>query len=142
MSTPESTPTTDIARPIDTHPIPYDQSDINAIWADQHDPALDDPPSVDTAHDEYLDTITQTGAWHVFRARYPFDTPGVVLWHRELGTGLVVTEDCREWHQLVNVFAAVVDAEGDCRDAEIKSSLTQAGSTNQRCRNCGSSWSI
>lgn len=128
---------------VEDHPIPFDQEGIDQLWNRVDDPAMDEPPSVDEAHEEYTRTIAEHGPWHVFRSVYPFGGGGrVVVWNREFGEGVAVVGECGNWHALVNLFAAIVDAEGDCRDASYSDSLTQSGCFNQRCEKCGGSWVV
>ena len=56
--------------PIDSHPLPFDQDEIDDIWAERE--SSDDPPHVDTVHEEYKRTIAEYGDWHVFRVAWPF----------------------------------------------------------------------
>lgn len=127
--------------PIDSHPVPTTQPEIDSIWNDSE--SNRDPPHVDTAHEEYVNTIAEHGDWHVFRVAYPFGTSSqVTFWNRASGTGFTVSDIEGRWHELVNVFAAIVDEEGDCREADYASSLRQSGSTSQRCESCGGSWSV
>ena len=129
-------------RPVEEHPIPFDQAHINAIWEDFNDPAKGDPPSVDEAHEDYARTIAKRGDWHVFRATYPFGAGDVYFWNSMSGEAFKVRDEEGSWHGLVNLFAEVVDAEGDCRDADYSSSLTQSGCYDQRCKECGDSWLV
>lgn len=132
--------TAGVLRPLDSHPIPFDQAEIDAIWSD-HEPERD-PPGVDEAHEEYTDTIAEYGEWRVFRPQYPFGHGDVTFWNAATGEGFQVTDEEGSWHELVNVFAAVVDSEGDCRDADYSDSLTPGGSYDQRCEECGDSWVV
>jgi len=136
--------TYEIIRKLNQHPIPFDQERINDIWDGCKDPALSDeePPHVDTAHEDYTETIAEYGPWHVFRTKYPFRCTGVVFWHRETSEAIRVDDDEGQWHQLVNLFAEIVDQEGDCRDAEYSDSLQAHGSYKQRCKDCGDSWMV
>jgi len=127
-------------RPIDEHPIPFDQERINEIW-ENHE-SRRDPPSVDEAHEDYVRTIAEWGDWHVFRPTYPFGHGDVVFWNSMSGEAFAVNDDEGSWHELVNLFAEIVDAEGDCRDADYSSSLTQSGCYDQRCTECGGSWLV
>lgn len=128
-------------RPIDDHPIPFDQASIDERWAD-HEPDTE-PPSVDEAHDEYVRTIANRGEWHVFRAMYPFGYGDrVIFWNGTTGEAFTIDDSEGSWHEIVNLFAEIVETEGDCRDADYSSSLMQSGGYNQRCRNCGGSWVI
>jgi hypothetical protein len=128
--------------PLDAHPIPLEQSAINEIWADDTTFAPNgEPPSVDEAHCEYTDTVAEYGEWHVFKPRWPFDAYNIVIWNRALGTGYGINDTEGRWHNLVNLFAAIVEEEGDCRDADYSDSLRQSGASEQRCLNCGESWS-
>ena len=55
----------------------------------------------------------------------------IYFWNRPGGEGFCVTSMEGSWHGFVNVFAAVVESEEDCRDAEYTSSLAQSGSTKR-----------
>lgn len=129
---------------LDGHPIPFEQEEIDGIWnSRQIDPAApEEPPSVDEAHEQYAETIVEFDPWHVFTARYPFGSGQVIFWNRESGEAFRVRRDEGAWHTLVNVFAAIVEEEGDCRDAEYSGSTRASGSYRQRCGNCGASWDI
>lgn len=129
-----------VLRPIDEHPIPFDQEEINERWDGRGTDR--DPPGVDEAHTEYADTIAECGEWHVFRPMYPFGHGDVVFWSRESGEAFRVDDSEGRWHALVNLFAEIVDAEGDCRDADYSDSLTPSGSYDQRCEDCGDSWVV
>lgn len=124
-----------------SHPLPFDQETINEIWNEHEKDA--DPPHIDTVHEEYADTIAEHGDWKVFRVGYPFGTgDNVIFWNRGFGEGFAVSDIEGRWHTLVNLFAAIVEHEGDCRDAEYTGSLRQSGSTRQKCGSCGESWTI
>lgn len=128
---------------IDSHPIPSNQDEINELWDANPELMNGDPPSVDEAYERYTETIASYGEWHVFRSQWPFSHgQGVIIWNREFGEGFIVDEDEGEWHSFVNLFAAVVDEEGDCRDAEYSDSLQHTGAYHQRCTECGQSWTI
>jgi len=129
-------------RPIDEHPIPLEQGEIDRVWHRFDDPAKGDPPSVDGAHEEYARTIAEWGEWQVFRATYPFGHGDVTFWNGSMGAGFVVDDDEGEWHGLVNLFAEIVEQEGDCREADYSSSLQQSGSYKQRCGSCGDWWLV
>lgn len=132
----------EIIRKLDSHPIPLDQDEIDEIWNQHNDPAMGEPPHVDEAHEEYVRTIAEYDEWHVFRTEYPFNCHAVVFWNRAFGQGFRVDDDEGAWHLMVNLFAEIVDQEGDCRDAEYSSSLMASGSYDQRCKNCGGSWTV
>lgn len=128
--------------PINEHPIPLDQGKIDDIWAD-HDHVPDEPPHIDAAHEDYTRTIAERGEWHAFRAEYPFDWGNdVYVWNSAFGTGFRIRDEEGSWHELVNLFADIVDAEGDCRDAEYSSSGMPSGCLDQSCKECGQSWVI
>lgn len=131
--------TYEIIRKLDSHPIPLDQDEIDEIW---NRCKTGEPPHIDEAHEEYVHTIAEYDEWHVFRTEYPFNTHGIVFWNRAFGQGFRVDESEGEWHQLVNLFAAIVDEEGDCRDADYSDSLRQSGAVEQRCKNCGDSYTV
>lgn len=125
-------------RPVDEHPIPFEQEKIDDVWS-MHE--FDrEPPSVDEAHEEYAETISERGEWHVFRARYPFGHGDITFWNSATGEAFQVNDEEGSWHHLVNLFAEIVDAEGDCRDAEYSDSLMQSGGYKQRCGECGDWW--
>lgn len=127
--------------PIDSHPIPLDQDEIDEMW--ENDDWLDgEPPHVDEAHEEHARTIADYSEWHVFRPTFPFGHGDMVFWNRSFGGGFVFNDEEGSWHQLVNVFAEIVDEEGDCRDAEYADSLRQSSSVEQRCKNCNDSYTV
>lgn len=130
-----------IVREIDEHPIPLDQEEINTLWEDNNHKERD-PPSVDEAHERFTRSIAEYGEWQVFRAIYPFESRGVVFWNGSYGKGFDVDDSEGSWHHLVNVFAEIVDEEGDCRDAEYSSSTRQSSAIRQTCKNCGSWWTV
>jgi hypothetical protein len=126
---------------IDSHPLPFDQDEIDEIWA-KHE-SSDESPHVDTVHEEYKRVIGEHGEWEVFRCVWPFgDGKRVTFWNRAASEGFTVTDAEGRWHELVNVFAEIVEEETDCRDAGYSSSVRPSGATNQSCDNCGDSWSM
>lgn len=129
-------------RPLDEHPIPFDQQEIDELWEELNDPAKGEPPGVDEAHEEYVRTIAKHGEWHVFRPTYPFGHGDIVFWNNMSGEAFKINDEEGSWHHLVNLFAEVVDQEGDCRDAGYSDSLRQSGSVEQRCKSCGGSWTV
>lgn len=128
---------------IDEHPIPFDPEEIEKEWEQSMGTLADEePPHPDVAHERYKETIAEYGEWEVFRLRPPFgDGSAVFFWNRE-GRGFYVEDECGRWHELVNLFAAIVEEQGDCRDAEYTSSMMPSGSHNQSCSGCGAGWSI
>ena len=131
-----------IVRPIDDHPVPFDQDGINEIWSNLPHKETRDAPSIDEAHEEYVETIAKRGEWHVFRVKYPFDFGHVVFWNGSSGEAFRFHDEEGSWHEFVNLLADIVESEGDCRDADYSSSLMPSGCYDQRCRNCGGSWSV
>ena len=133
-----------IVQPVTEYPVPYEQSEIDDIWNDSDIVMGDgDAPIVDEAHEEYIDIITRQDDWLVFRVRYPFGYyNNVYFWNSSFGSGFRIDDDEGSWHSLVNLFADIVDEEGDCREASYSSSITPSGSYDQRCDNCGESWSV
>lgn len=131
-------------REVDGHPVPFDQEEINELWEEDEYfyPEDSDPPHVDEAHERYTHTITRRGDWTVFRSTWPFTSPGVYFFHGGSGDCYRFRDDEGAWHAMVNLFADIVDEEGDCRDAEYSDSLMPSSSIKQSCKNCGASWSI
>ena len=129
-------------RPISGHPVPFEQEKIDEIWDSTVELDKSDAPSVDEAHEDYIETIAEWGGWRVFRPHFPFGESNVTFWSTATGEAFKIPDNEGSWHELVNLFAEIVDSEGDCRDAEYSSSLTQSGSYKQRCRKCSDSWVI
>lgn len=127
---------------VDEHPIPFDQEELDEFW-EGHSYTVTEPPTVDEAHDEYTLTIAEWSHWHVFRTMFPFAPMDIVyFWSRETGEGFIFNDEAGSWHNLVNLFAEIVDSEGDCREAGYDSSLMPSGSYKQRCLSCNGSWSV
>lgn len=131
-----------VVRELDSHPVPFEQDEIDRLWSESDHLDDADAPHVDEAHDTYVDTIAEYGSWHVFETRFPFDVGGVVCWNQMSSEAFRISMDCGGYHELVNLFAEVVDAEGDCRASEYANSTMPSGSTKQRCENCGRSWTV
>lgn len=129
-------------QPVSDHPIPLEQEGIDRVWHRFDHPEKGDSPSVDEAHEDYIKTIAEWGDWRVFRPTHPFGHGDIYVWNHQIGAGFRVDDQDGEWHQLVNLFAEVVEEEGDCRDAEYSSSLRQGGYHKQRCANCGDWWLV
>ena len=126
--------------PISEHPIPTDQERINEMW--DPSPEGEEPPTPHEAREHYMDTIAEWDGWHVFQPYYPFGHRQIVLWNGNFGAGYVINDEEGRWHNLVNLFAEIVDREGDCRDTDYSSSLMPSGCYDQRCKSCGDSWSV
>lgn len=134
---------TRIVRPVESHPVPFEQEEIDELWEDESFIVEGEPPSVDEAHEEYTETITEYGEWVVFRPEWPFSAgTGVIIWNREFGEGFEVEEGEGEWHSFVNLFAAVVEQEGDCREADYSTMTLPSGCVDQQCEDCGQSWTV
>lgn len=132
-----------IVRPLHSHPVPLDQDEIDQLWEQNPRWVSGDPPSVDAAHEDHIHEIAEYHDWRVFRCSWPFGHSNrVYLWNRNFGEGFAIDEDEGDWHSFVNLMAAVVDEEGDCRDGEFSSSLRQSGSYDQQCKECGQSWTV
>lgn len=129
---------------IDEYPVPTDPDEIKSKL--QRTPALDEndePPHPDAIHEEYVHTIAEHESWKAFRLQYPFGSnTAVYLWNRASSDGIRIEGSEGRWHDLVNLFAAIVDEEGDCRDADYSSSLMPSGSHTQQCDSCGGKWSV
>lgn len=126
--------------PIDGHPVPFDQDEINELWSDL--PGDDDPPSVHEAHEKYVRTIAKWGDWNVLRVAYPFGVGDVVFFNGAFGEGFKINDEEGSWHEFVNLFAEIVENEGDCRDADYSSSLMASGYYDQQCESCYDSWLV
>lgn len=124
--------------PIAEHPIPTDQDELDERWPEEVDP---EPPNVREVHEDLTYTIAKLDPWHVFRSPYPFGAGGdVYVWNRDFGSGFRFVDEEGAWHQFVNLLAEIVDEEGDCRDAEISSSLLPSGAQRYSCSECGGTW--
>lgn len=125
---------------INDYPIPLDQDEIDTIWDERQ---LGEPPHIDEVHEEYIDQIAEYASWTVFRVKHPLGSGDMItFWNRNLGQGIQIADDAGSWHVLVNLFAEIVDEEGDCRDEDVSESLTPTGNYNQQCESCGESWTI
>lgn len=89
---------------IDEYPIPFDREEIVELQEE----SLDDPYSpvreeediertVDGFHDEYIDEMTRTDEWSVFRCHW-FASEWVYFWNFQLSCGFKVRED---WEVMV-----------------------------------------
>lgn len=128
---------------IEKYPIPLEQEELQerlesiGYFSEEYSDV-----SVDEAHSIFKDVIAKNNDWEVFHLRFPFGSHRVVLWNNGIGEGISIDRGCGEWHSIVNLFAEVVEEEGDCRDAEYSSSLMPSGTYDQRCKKCGDSWSV
>lgn len=122
------------------HPIPGDQERINEMW--DPSPEGEEPPTPNEARESYMETIAEWDEWHVFRPYYPFGDRQIVIWNRSFGEGYIINDEEGRWHNLVNLFAEIVEEENDCRDTDYSSSLMPSGSYKQRCETCNQTWSV
>lgn len=137
---------------IDEHPVPWDRDTFKQELQERYqrlagsDTDDSSPPGEnldDARRDDYIDVITDEGAWVAFRVLMPFGTTDkIYLWHWELEEGVAIHEMEGFFHGFKNLMATLVEEMGDCRDADYNTSLMPSGSHDQTCRNCGSSWSI
>lgn len=129
-------------REMDDHPVPFDQEEIDEIWSNLPHKDGEEPPSVDEAHDKYVRVIAKWSEWTVFRAVYPFGLGDVYFFNGTSGESFKIEDEEGSWHAFVNLFAEIVENEGDCRNADYSSSLMPSGSYDQRCKSCGGSWMV
>ncbi len=130
---------------VDEHPVPYTHDGFKQELKDRLDEIpTDHQPDFDNAHrEDYIRTITEHGAVEAFTVDYPFGMGDYVyLWHRELEQGVAIARSEGFFHQFKNLMAALVEAEGDCRDADMEDSCTPGPSLGRQmtCKGCGDSW--
>lgn len=132
-----------LINPVGEHPLRFEQDELDEMWGD--DEYLEgEPPHRDEVFEDYRQEIAKYGEWAAFIPTWPFGGgTAVYILNEEFEEGFRVEMSEGTWHQFVNFLAAVVEEEGDCREAEYSNGgVMPSGSQKIGCKGCGGSWRV
>lgn len=98
-----------LVQPLENHPLPTDAETAAELLADN--PQFDgrDVPHPDTLHTEYVDTLSKTHEWHVFRVPIYGLTGYVYVWNHQLGEGFRVPDLEGEFESLAGALGDALE---------------------------------
>jgi hypothetical protein len=128
---------------VDEYPLPLYKEDVEKI-IESIDWIREDPDEWDVERYEeaFKQEIASFQEWDIFQYGWGGPHDYIYIWDKNSGRGIRIEPSEGFWHHLVNVFAEIVEAEGDCRNAEISDMLTQASTYRMSCQNCGNTWHV
>ena len=106
---------------IEDYPLPMSQAHLHEFvdsieWLDKDYKEL----HFEEFNEMHKHIITKYQEYEVFRTEVGLANY-VYMWNKDSGQGWKIDGSEGFWHHLVNVFAEIVEQEGDCRNAKINS---------------------
>jgi hypothetical protein len=132
---------------VESLPIPHEVDKIKEMLRDEISGDLPNGVEEDNIHpdyvwEEYVDVKVKSGDLQLISIAYPFGTGDYYIHDRMDGSALKISRDEGNFHELKILMAEIVDELGDCRDADMSSSLQVDGTTDVKCRNCGGRYNV
>lgn len=132
---------------VENLPIPQEVDKIKERLRDEVTGELPKGVDEDDFHpdyvwENYVDVKVKSGDLQLISVGYPFGSGDYYIHDRMGDSALKIYRDEGNFHEFKILMAEIVDELGDCRDAEMSSSLQVDGTTDLKCRNCGGRYNV